>query len=112
MILDKTQENIRRLKEKLSHPITTKIYSTYPIYSEPDIHQLNNQSSKNKLHSYKNLSFGENLENPVSMPMRLNQYWNPKKQEWISPNYSRKPSRNEIARELLSRKYYKKIKKV
>ena len=30
MILDKTQENIRRLESKLQHPITTKFHSTYP----------------------------------------------------------------------------------
>jgi len=29
-ILDKTQENIHKLKAKLPHPITTEFYSTYP----------------------------------------------------------------------------------
>ena len=29
-ILDKTEENIRKLEEKLPHPITTEFYSTYP----------------------------------------------------------------------------------
>jgi hypothetical protein len=40
------------------------------------------------------------------MPRKLNQYWNSDKQKWVSPNYSRikKPSRNEIARELLRKK--------
>ena len=30
MILDKTPENIHKLEAKLSHPITTEFYSTYP----------------------------------------------------------------------------------
>ena len=105
MILDKTRENIRRLEKKLLHPITTKIYSTYPntefypIY--PDI--IYRSPKKPSIVPI------QNRRNSVGMPRKLNQYWNPDKQNWVSPNYSRikKPSRNEIARELLRNKMMK-----
>jgi hypothetical protein len=31
LILDKTEVNIRKLEEKLPHPITTEFHSTYPL---------------------------------------------------------------------------------
>ena len=123
-ILDKTQKNIRRLEDKLPHPITTKFYSTYPntefypIYPEPDIHQLNTEKNTEKnteslTNKYsQSTNIIENRRKPVGMPQTLNQYWNPDKQNWVRPNYSRieKKSRNEIARELLRRKFMSKNK--
>jgi hypothetical protein len=47
---------------------------------------------------------------PVGIPQTLNQYWNPDKQKWIRRNYNtiKKKSRNNIARELLRKKFMSK----
>jgi hypothetical protein len=105
MILDKTRENIRRLEKKLLHPITTKIYSTYPNTEFYPIYPDINYRSPKK----PSIVPIQNRRNSVGMPRKLNQYWNPDKQNWVSPNYSRikKPSRNKIARELLRNKITK-----
>jgi hypothetical protein len=124
MILYKTRENIRRLEEKLLHPITTKFYSTYPntefypIYPEPVIHQLKKNSSNIKQNIRINPCIDnlnslidpiQNRRNSVGMPRTLNQIWSPDKQKWVRPKYRiiNNPSRNEIARELLRKKMMK-----
>jgi hypothetical protein len=117
MILYKTRENIRRLEEKLLHPITTKFYSTYPntefypIYPEPVIHKSKKTQSNSIVSPIRNSSIVpiQNRRNSVGMPRKLNQYWNPDKQKWVSPKYRiiNNPSRNEIARKLLSEKMMK-----
>ena len=59
---------------------------------------------------YKDIPYEKNIRrHKIGRPLKLNQNWSPNKQKWISPNYSRikKPSRNEIARELLRKKMMK-----
>ena len=59
---------------------------------------------------YKDIPYEKNIRRlKIGRPLKLNHNWSPDKQKWISPNYSRikKPSRNEIARELLRKKMMK-----
>jgi hypothetical protein len=59
---------------------------------------------------YKDIPYEKNIRRlKIGRPLKLNQIWSPDKQKWVSPNYSRikKPSRNEIARELLRKKMMK-----
>ena len=56
---------------------------------------------------YKDIPYEKNMKRyKIGRPLKLNQNWSPDKQKWVSPNYSiiRKPTRNEIARELLHKK--------
>jgi len=59
---------------------------------------------------YKDIPHEKNIRRlKIGRPLKLNQIWSPDKQKWVSLNYSRikKPSRNEIARELLRKKMMK-----
>lgn len=124
--LDKNESNMKHLISiiKRRGEITTEFYSNCPFlnYTEDELriirekikHHKNLRTKNKKKHNEKITS---NKKNDVNKgrrrfedgPLKLNQYWNPDKQKWISPNYSRiEKSRNEIARELLRRKFMSK----
>ena len=114
--LNYTEEELQSIREKIKRhqKLRSNCRSNRRSlnYTEEEL-----QSIREKIKHYQKFYRGpnspivpiQNRRNSVDMPRKLNQYWNPDKQKWISPNYSRikKPSRNKIARKLLSEKRMK-----
>jgi hypothetical protein len=105
--LNYTEEELQSIREKIKHHERLRYKRRSLNYNEKELNSIREKIRRLELKNISNTSLIVPIQrNSVGMPRKLNQYWNSDKQKWVSPNYSRikKPSRNEIARELLRKK--------
>jgi hypothetical protein len=109
--LNYTEEELQSIRGKIKRYENLRYTRRRPLSNKEK--ELNSIREKIRLLELRNVSNNPLIfpiqRNSVGMPQKLNQYWNPDKQKWVSPKYSRikTPSRNEIARELLRKKMIK-----
>jgi hypothetical protein len=108
--LQSIREKIEREKKEREKIEREKIEREKKEREKIEREKIEREKKERENNHRQSTNIERNRRKPVGIPQTLNQYWNPDKQKWVRPNYSRieKPSRNEIARKLLRNKFMSK----